>query len=120
MTERLVIISTHADDNSEKATLPSVVGTAALASGIDVAVALQSAAVHIATRGYAEHIRHEGLPSVEELLEDFLELGGKLYVRGPCINNRKITQEDFNEGAKLVNAAALANGLVESDAQLSY
>ena len=118
--KKLVIIATDADDNSEKATLPFVVGTAALASEIDVTIALQSNAVHLATKGFARHLRTEGFPPFKELLETFLSLGGKLYVCGPCINNRQIVAADLIEGAKVVNATALSAELVESDAQLSY
>jgi predicted peroxiredoxin len=118
--KKLVIITTYADDNSEKATLPFVIGTAALASDIDVVIALQSNAVHLATKGYAKHIRHEGFPAFQELMDNFMALGGKIYVCGPCINNRQITSDELIEGAKVVNAAALASELVEADAQLSY
>jgi predicted peroxiredoxin len=118
--KKLVIISTYADDNSEKATLPFVIGTAALASEIDVVIALQSNAVHLATKGYARHVHADGFPAFQELLTNFLSLGGKLYVCGPCINNRSIKPDELIEGAKVVNAAGLSAELVDSDAQLSY
>ena len=121
MTEsKIVIISTHADENAELAILPFVMGIGALASDADVLVALQSNAVHLATRGYARHLRHEGFPPFEELLDTFLELGGRLVACSPCLKSRSIGEDELIEGARMTAAAELAIELMEADAQLSY
>lgn len=117
---KLVIITTHADDDAERAILPFVMGIGALASDAEVLIALQSNAVHLATKGYAGHLRHEGFPPFPELLDAFLELGGRLVVCRPCLKSRAIDGEKLIEGARMTAAAELAIELLESDAQLSY
>lgn len=120
MAKKLLIMATHAEENPEKATLPFVMGTAALSSEMEVIIGVQSMGVYLAMKDYARHVHAEGFPPLEELLESFLELGGKIYVCGPCIRSRKIDPLELIEGAKVVNAPTFANAMAEADAQISY
>jgi uncharacterized protein involved in oxidation of intracellular sulfur len=117
---KMVIISTHADEDAERAILPFVMGIGALASDADVLIALQSNAVHLATKGYARHLRHEGFPPFDELLDSFLDMGGRLVACGPCLMSRSIGEDELIEGARVTAAAELAIELLEADAQLTY
>lgn len=117
---KLVIVSTHADDDAERAILPFVMGIGALASEADVLIVLQSNAVHLATEGYARHLRHEGFPPFSELLDTFLELGGRLVACNPCLKSRSIGADEIIEGARPTAAAELAAEFLSSDAQISY
>ena len=118
--DKLVIVSTHADEDAERAILPFVMGIGALASEADVLIALQSNAVHLATKGYARHLRHEGFPPFEELLEAFLELGGRLVACTPCLKSRSIGDDELIDGARPTAAAELAIEFLTSKAQLTY
>jgi len=118
--DKLVIVSTHADENAEMAILPFIMAIGALASEADVLVALQSNAVHLATKGYARRLNHQGFPPFEELLETFLELGGRLVACTPCLKSRSIGTDQLIEGVRLTAATELAIEILSSDAQLSY
>ena len=120
MAKKILIIVTHADENPEKATLPFVMANTALASDVEVVVALQSMAVYLAMKNYAKHVKTEGFPPLQDLIDSMLELGGKLYICGPCIKARNIAPEDLIEKATIINAPALVNEMVEADATLNY
>ncbi|MBM4237233.1 MAG: sulfur reduction protein DsrE [Euryarchaeota archaeon] len=118
--EKILIISTHAEDNPEKATLPFVVAVTALASNMQPIVALQSMGVYLATKGYAKIVHEASFPPVEELIETFIDGGGKLLVCSPCIKKRGIEQDDLIEGAVIVNAPTLIKEIGEAKAVLTY
>jgi predicted peroxiredoxin len=120
MTKKILIMVTHADENPEKATLPFVMANTALASDVEVVVALQSMAVYLAMKNYAKHVKTEGFPPLQELMNSMLKLGGKLYICGPCIKARNISPKDLIEEATIINAPALVNEMIEADATLNY
>ena len=74
--EKIVIIATHGGENPEMASLPFVLANASMAMDVEAVVILQSTAVTLATHGCYEHIFAAGLPSLKELIDTFIELGG--------------------------------------------
>ena len=75
-TKRMVIIATQAGEDPERATIPFVMANAALASDTDVTVILQTTGVFLGVKDYAEHVRAEAFPPLNDLMRDFSELGG--------------------------------------------
>ena len=75
--EKLVIVATHGGENPEKATIPFVVGGAALAMETKVTVILQSQGVTLAAQGLYEQVHAPGFDPVKKLVDTFLELGGR-------------------------------------------
>lgn len=118
--KKIMLVATSGEENPEKATIPFVLSAAALSSEIDATVVLQSSSVWLAYKGFAQHIHAEGFAPLKELIETHLELGGKIYVCGPCIKSRKIEQEDLIDGVKVVNAGTLVAESVEMDAVFNY
>lgn len=116
----MVVISTHGDDNPEKATIPFVMANAAIASDVDVTLILQSTAVLLAVKGYVKHVREEAFPHLEELLTGFMEMGGKLMVCAPCMKSRGITEDELIEGARIIAAASVVAETISADATLVY
>lgn len=120
VNKKMVIIATHADEDSERATIPFVMATAALASEIDVSVILQTTGVMLAVKGYTKHIRAEAFPQLPDLMKSYLEMGGRLLVCAPCLKSRGITEDELIEGAKIIAAATVVAETTGADATLSY
>jgi uncharacterized protein len=118
--EKVLYIATHAGEDPERASLPFVLGVAALAMDVEAIVALQGTGVFLAKKGIMENIFAAGLPPLKELVDNFRELGGKLWVCTPCIKERKILESDLIEGAEVMAAARLTQALLESSASLVY
>jgi uncharacterized protein involved in oxidation of intracellular sulfur len=117
---KIVIIATHGVDMPELATVPLVVGNAALAMDVGVVMVLPSAGVGIATQGISEHIAAEAFDPVSKLLASFLELGGKLLVCVPCLAPRKITTDQLVKGAEPVKAGRVVTEILNADRVVCY
>ncbi len=118
--KKLFIMVTHGPENPELATIPFVMGNAALSAGIEVVMGFQANGVMLVRKGCAEHVFAANFPPLSELMDAFVELGGKMYVCGPCVKSRKIDDEDFVEDAKVVNAPTFINEIMTADQTLVY
>lgn len=118
--EKVLYFCTHSADDPERASIPFVMGSAALAMDVEVNIALQGKGVELAQKGYADKMLNTEFPPMKKLLEDFLALGGKLWVCVPCIKARNIEESDLVEGYELVAAGVLNNAAIEADAVFTY
>lgn len=116
-TEKILYMCTCGEDRPEIAHIPFVLGNAALAMDIEAKIVLQGDGVNIAKKGYAETMPPGGgFPPLKELLESFLELGGKIWVCGPCIKDRNIEESDLIEKSEVTAAGSVNLAALESDA----
>ena len=118
--DKLVIIATHAEESPDKATIPFVMGSAALAMDVDVSIILQVTGVYLALKGYADHVHAAGFPPLLELQETFFEAGGKLLVCSPCMQARKIKPEDLVPQAEVIAGASLVSEVLSATNVVSY
>ena len=120
--EKILYFGTHAGENPEKAAMPFVMAIAAMAMDIKATVALQGNGVYLARKGYVDNMMPAGgFPPLNKLVKDFMELGGRLLVCVPCINDRHIDEkEDLIAGAATTAAGVLNIEAMESDAVLVY
>ena len=118
--QKLVIIATHAEESPDKATIPFVMGSTALAMDVDVSIILQVTGVYLALEGYADHVHASGFPPLLELQETFLEAGGKLLVCSPCMQARKIEPEDLVPQAEVIAGATLVSEVISATNVVSY
>jgi predicted peroxiredoxin len=98
--EKIVYITTCAGENPEKASLPFVLANAAQAMEVEAVVVLQATGVYLAKKGYLDNVFAAGLPPLKELVQNFLDGGGRLLVCVPCIRERKIDESELVEGAE--------------------
>ena len=114
------MVATHAGEDPERATFPFLVANAALAMDVEAVVALQGTAVFLAKKGYAEHIHAPGLTPMKTLVDGLLANGGKLLVCMPCIEERKISQDDLVEGCELIKAGRLVVEMTSAKSTAVY
>jgi len=118
--EKIVIFGTHGPEDPERASLPFVLGNAALVMEVEVTVMLQGMGVLLAKVGCYEHVFAAGLPPLKDLVDAFMQQGGTLLICTPCINERKITKDMLIEGAVPVKAARAVMEMLEASSVLSY
>ncbi|NLH75015.1 MAG: multidrug transporter [Verrucomicrobia bacterium] len=117
----IVYVLTKGPDQAEIALLPFMHAVGALACDMDASVVLMAGAVLLAQKGVAEHVVVPGKPPLSELLKNFFELGGKLYLCTPCFKSRGYDEKkDFVEGAMPIAAAQYNELLLKSSAAISY
>lgn len=119
-SEKIIIFVTHGGEEPEMATVPFVVGNAALAMDVPVTVVLQGAGVTLMKKGCYEHVFAAGFDPLKKLVDSFREFGGKILVCIPCIESRKITEDMLVEGAELGKAARVVQEVLEAKAVLNY
>jgi uncharacterized protein len=102
---RIMTHATYGRDNPERATLPFIVANVAATAEQDAVVLLTIDGVWLATKGYADDIRHEGMPPLAEVLASVVANGGQVWACGACTKPRGITEEQLIEGARIISAA---------------
>ena len=112
--KEIMIHNTHGKDDVERASLAFVVANVARSSNQQATVLLTIDGVWVATKGYADSLQANGFAPLSDLVQQFVENGGRIWVCGACAKPRNITTDDLINGAEMVGAAtaveALANG----------
>jgi predicted peroxiredoxin len=119
-TEKLVFMVLHGPTHPEHATIPFVMAGAALASDVEVVLGFQADGVELVRNGGAEKVEALGFPPLKKLMDDVLELGGKLLVCGPCTKSRGITDADLIAGAEVVAAGRFVAEITSATNSLVY
>jgi uncharacterized protein involved in oxidation of intracellular sulfur len=119
--EKILYLCTCAENRPEVAHIPFVLGNAALAMDIQATIVLQSDGAKIAQKGYVETMpAGGGFPPLKNLLDSFVEQGGKIWVCGPCIQSRNIPESELIEGAEVTAAGTVNLEALASDAVLVF
>lgn len=119
-TDKLLIIATHGPAEPELATIPFVVGCAALASDVPVAMVFQADGVLLVKTGGAEPVSLPDFPPLAKLIADYQELGGSLLVCSPCLKTRGIAADSLLAGAEVIAASRLVNEIMEAHSTVTY
>jgi predicted peroxiredoxin len=120
MPGKFCVSLTFAKDNSDKATVAFVIANAAAASDKEMLVFLSIEGVRLSQKGYADNIHEEGFAPLKELMTNFANAGGKIYVCSPCFNRRKLDPNNLVAGATIVGGAKLVEFLSEGAPCVSY
>lgn len=117
---KAMINNTHGKDDVERATLAYVVGNAGLSSGQEMTVLLTIDGVWTATKGYAEGLQANGFAPLKDVIQQFVDNGGRIWVCGACAKPRGITAEQLINGAQIVGAATAVEAMVNGAQTLSF
>ena len=120
MAGKLCVSLSFAKDNADKATVAFVIANAAVASDKDTLVFLSIEGVRVSQQGYADDIHEEGFAPLKELVTNFVQAGGKVWVCSPCFNKRKLDAAALIPGATIVGGAKLVEFLSDGAASVSF
>ena len=120
MPGKFCVSLTFANDNSDKATVAFVIANAAVASDKETLVFLSIEGVRLSQRGYADSIHEEGFAPLKDLMTNFVNAGGKIFVCSPCFNKRKLDLNNLVPGAMIVGGAKLVEFLSDGAPCVSY
>ena len=121
MANKFCVSITNTHKNTDKCTVGFVVANAALGSDKDTVAFLSTDGVWAAVKGEAEKI-NEGEPfaPLQELVDKFVQNGGRILVCAPCMKKRNITEDQLIEGATAVGGATLVEFLSEGAPCVTY
>jgi uncharacterized protein len=120
MATKFCVNLTHSKDNTDKATVGFVLANAAVASGKETMVFLSVEGVRLAQKGGADGIHEEGFAPLRELMDNFTEAGGTIYVCSPCYKKRKLDEHNLVAGASIVGGAKLVEFLSNGSPCISF
>lgn len=120
MPGKFLVSLTHAKNDTDKATVAFVVANAAVASDKDTTVFLSIEAVRLSQAGFADDIHEEGFAPLKDLIANFVNAGGKIFVCAPCFKKRKLDEAALIPGAAVVGGAKLVEFMGEACPSVSY
>ena len=119
--ENIVYVLTKGTESPEVVLLSFMHAVGALSMDVEAKLVLMATAVNLAYKGVAKHVKCEGLKPLDELLKNFLEMGGKLYLCTPCFKARCYDEKtEFIEQAEPIAAAFYTQMLLNASAVVSY
>ena len=122
MATKIVYVLTR--DPKERAEIVSSVLAQALTSlsfGYETEIFLMDAAVEVAKKGAIDAIKSPAFEPIAEMLSNYLEMEGTLYVCHPSSDARGIEESECIDGiAKFVNASKLLESSIQADAVFTY
>jgi predicted peroxiredoxin len=106
--------------DTDKATVAFVIANAAVGCDKDTMVFLSTEGVRLAEKGYADDMHEDGFSPLMELIESFLEAGGKVYVCSPCFKKRGLEEQNLVPGMTIVGGAKLIEFLSDNSPSVSF
>lgn len=117
---KLAIVASRGHDD-ERATVAWTIANVGQKEGQDVTMFLVSSAIDIVRKGAIDHVRMNPFdPSMKELVDAFIERGGKILCCPPCAKVRGYSEDDLIDGAQIVGSSALHALIKEGAATLSF
>ena len=98
-----LINSSFGPEDLERATVPFILANAAAGRG-EARVFLTCDALNLVVKGRAEGLVAEGYTPVAQLISEFVEKGGLIWVCKVCAAVMGITQDNLVEGAEIGGA----------------
>ncbi len=119
-TEKIVYLLTHGPDDPERATLPFVLANATQAMDAEAVVVLQASAVLLGMANCLSHVHAAGLPPLKQLVDSYLEAGGRVLVCTPCVKERRIDEAELMPGMVLIASGALVQEMLSATSTVVY
>ena len=107
-------------NDTDKATVAFVVANAAVASGQETVVFLNVEGAFLGSKGYADDIHEEGFAPLKQLMDQFVEAGGAIWVCSPCFKKRNLDEENVVDGGKIVGGAKVVEFSSQGAASITY
>ncbi|MEE9380009.1 MAG: DsrE family protein [Hyphomonadaceae bacterium] len=106
-SDHLYIISNFSALDPDRVATPLVLANCALAAESDAVIWLTMDGVELARQGAATTLPAKSFAPVSELLESFIENGGRIGVCPPCAKSHDLPESELISGAEWVGGAAL-------------
>ncbi|MEJ2129892.1 MAG: DsrE family protein [Woeseiaceae bacterium] len=118
--KKLVIVNSRGFDDERSSVAWSIANTAS-ASNMDVTVFLVAAGVDWVRKGATDVAQLNPLdPSIGDMMQSFLDNGGRILVCPPCAKVRGYTEESLIDGATIAGAPVMLEEIAAGAASLSF
>lgn len=112
--QKFLINATNGANDVERATLSFVLALATSMNNAETAVFATADASDLCVKGGADSLVAEGYEPVSDLIEDFVENGGNIWLCPVCAKAKGITADDLRPGVEIAGVPRamefMANG----------
>ena len=116
---KYVIVCTIGKYDLEKVSIVWSMACNAAAFDHETLVFLQGQAGSLVRKGYVDDLRFPPFPPLKELIDNFLELNGKIIVCTPCLSSHHFEKEELIDGVVTAGGATLIEEMQDA-VVLSY
>ncbi|MEM2142288.1 MAG: DsrE family protein [Candidatus Thorarchaeota archaeon] len=117
----LYIVSSWGPEAAERCYGPFVTGTTAQAQDVTANIFLMMDAVWLMKKGVAEKIKAPGFPPLTELIQMFLDAGGKIEVCSNSAQFRGLDKEDLRDPRiEIAGAAKMIDDILKHDKAIFF
>ncbi len=120
MAGKFCVSLTNAKNDPDRATVGFVIANAAAGSDQETLVFLSTEGVRLAVDGYADDVHEEGFSPLKDLMANFVEAGGTIWVCSPCFKKRGLDEHALVTGATIVGGAKLVEFLASGAPCVTY
>ncbi|MFX1369157.1 MAG: DsrE family protein, partial [Promethearchaeota archaeon] len=93
----------------------------AQAQDIETSIFLMMDAVYLMKKGAAEKVKAPGFPPLPDLIDAFLEGGGKIQVCSNSVEFRKIKEDDLRDPRiEIAGAATMIDEILKHDRVMTF
>lgn len=117
---KVLLNVTHGKDIPDRPSAAFTMATAAVASGHETVVLLSIDAVYLAKYGYSDEIHIPPFDKLQDLIDLFIEDGGRLWVCKKCMVRRSIEPDTLIAGAEPVSATRVIEFIADGASTLSF
>jgi uncharacterized protein involved in oxidation of intracellular sulfur len=117
---RILLNVTHGRDIPDRPSAALTLATAAIAAEHETVVSLSIDGVYLAQEGYSEAIHVPPFDRLKDLIDVFLEGGGKLWVCKKCMKQRSISPENLIPGSEPASATTVIEFIAQGASVLSF
>lgn len=122
MSQKKVVYVISGDPKEKTENVSAVFAQAltAVSFDYDCTIFLMDEAVIIGKKGGVDGIKFPTFEPISVMLENFMEMEGKVLICHPSSDARNLHEADCIEGLKFVNASALLEAGVSADALFTF
>lgn len=118
--KRILYIQTSGIDTPERLYTPFILGTTAVAMGIEATIYFVIKGITVVKKGEAEKIKLGSFPTLREVMDQAVKAGVKLLVCEQSTQLLGMKRGDFIDEARVVGAATLNDKALDADAVLCF
>ncbi|NJN65457.1 MAG: sulfur reduction protein DsrE [Chloroflexaceae bacterium] len=117
---RILLNVSHGIDIPDRPSAAFTLATAAIAAEHETVVSLTIEGVYLAQKGYSDAIHAPPFERLKDLMDLFLEGGGKLWVCQKCMKRRSISPDSLIPGSEVVSATRVIEFVAPGISVLSF
>jgi len=100
-TQKFLINCSNGKDNLERATVSFIMALSAASNNAETAVFATSDAADLCVIGGTDNLVAPGYEPLSDLVNDFIENGGKIWLCPVCAKAKGISAQDLRHGVEL-------------------